>query len=336
MTKGTKEPRLKFGPTTTPQGFPAYGMSSFGDLRPTRIVRELVQNSLDAAVEAREAAAVVRFKATMIGLKDVPDITGYKKAFHSAVDDQIRMTGKLSDAAQQVVVTIDEALRQLSGDGAYCLSVLDNGIGLNEKRMNALLGDGTGFKEAESAGSYGVGHFASIPASDLRYVLYGGVVETGRRIASGVAVLASRIGLRQEPPYAAAGYLVDGFKSGEDGTYEFMSTKCIPTVIDVRLQEIRSRWRHGTVVVIPAFNYFGRDGSLWDVVSKIVAYNFSAAIHQRRLIVEVEDFGEEVRTLDSDALGPVLEAEVNRTRSVRKDRSSKGFDLLVNMLTRLG
>lgn len=325
MTRGTKKPRLRFGPTTTPQGFTAYGMASFSDLRPTRIVRELIQNSLDAAVEAREATAVVCFKATMIGLKDVPDITEYKKAFHSAVDDHTRMNDELSDAAQQVVVTIDEALRQLSGDGAYCLSVLDNGVGLNEKRMNALLGDGMGFKGAESAGSYGVGHFASIPASDLRYVLYGGVVETGRRIASGVAVLASRIGRRGEQPYAATGYLVDGFKNGEDGAYEFMSAKCIPTVIDGSLQEIRSRWGHGTVVVIPAFNYFGGDRWLWEVVSKISAYNFSAAIHQRRLIVEVEDLGEEAQRLDSGALGTVLEAEGNRTRSARKGSFFEGL-----------
>lgn len=327
MTKGTKEPRLRFGPTTTPQGFTAYGMSSFSDLRPARIVRELIQNSLDAAVEAGEATAVVRFKATMIGLKEVPDIIGYEKAFRLAVDDQTRMNGELSDAAQQVVDTIDAALRQLSGDDAYCLSVLDNGVGLNERRMNALLGDGTGFKGPTSAGSYGVGHFASIPASDLRYVLYGGVVETGRRIASGVAVLASRIGRRQAQPYAAAGYLVDGFRSGEDGTYEFMSTKCIPTVIDVSLKEIRSRWGHGTVVVIPAFNYFGGDSWLWEVVSKVSAYNFNAAVHQGRLVVEVEDLDDidGGQRLDSDTLGAVLEAEGSRTRSARKGSFFEGL-----------
>ena len=328
MTRGTREPRLKFGPTTTPQGFTAYGMSSFSDLRPARIVRELIQNSLDAAVEAHEATAVVRFKATMIGTKEVPDITGYKKAFRSAVDDQRRMNGELSDAAQQVVDTIDGALRQLSGDDAYCLSVLDNGVGLNERRMNALLGDGTGFKGPKSAGSYGVGHFASIPASDLRYVLYGGVVETGKRVASGVAVLASRIGRQQAPPYAAAGYLVDGFKSGEDGTYEFMSTRCIPTVIDASLKEIRSRWGHGTVVVIPAFNYFGGDSWLWEVVSKVSAYNFNAAVHQGRLVVEVEDLDDDIdggQRLDSGTLGTVLEAEGSRTRSARKGSFFEGL-----------
>ena len=103
MTRRTRRnPQLKFGPTTTRQGFTHYSMSSFGDLRPARIVRELIQNSLDAAVEAGEATARVRFKATLIGPEEVPDVAGYKRAFRSAVEDQTRMDGELSDAAQQV------------------------------------------------------------------------------------------------------------------------------------------------------------------------------------------------------------------------------------------
>ena len=333
MTRRTRRnPQLKFGPTTTRQGFTHYSMSSFGDLRPARIVRELIQNSLDAAVEAGEATARVRFKATWIGPEEVPDVAGYKKAFRAAVEDQTRMNGELSDAAQQVVVTIDEGLRQLSDHGTYCLSVLDNGIGLNEKRMNALLGDGASFKAAEAAGSYGVGHFSTIPASDLRYVLYGGVVGSGERVASGIAVLASRSAQGQANPYAAQGYLVDGFKSGEDGSvYEFMNARHIPTIIDVSLQEIRKEWGHGTVVVIPAFNYFGGERWLWDVVSKVSAYNFNAAIHRRRLVVEVDERDidgtgtVDVRRLDADTLGAVLKTESSGIRSARKGSFFEGL-----------
>lgn len=335
MTRRTRgNPQLKFGPTTTRQGFTQYGMSSFGDLRPARIVRELIQNSLDAAVEAGETTARVRFKATLIGPEEVPDVAGYKEAFRSAVEDQTRMDGELSDAAQQVVDTIDARLQQLS-DGTYCLyclSVLDNGIGLNEKRMNALLGDGASFKAAEAAGSYGVGHFSTIPASDLRYVLYGGVVGSGERVASGIAVLASRSAQGQANPYAAQGYLVDGFKSGEDGSvYEFMNARHIPTIIDVSLQEIRKEWEHGTVVVIPAFNYFGGDHWLWDVVSKVSAYNFNAAIHRRRLVVEVDERDidgtgtVDLQRLDADTLGAVLKTESSGTRSARKGSFFEGL-----------
>ena len=329
-----KKPRLQFGPTTTPQGFTSLSTASFNDLRPVRIVRELLQNSLDAAVEAGEATAIVRFNVTAIGREHVPDIDAYETAFRAAVRDQTRLNGGLSDAAQQVVDTIDRALEKLSDDGYWCLSVLDNGIGLDPKRMNALLGDGASLKPFDAAGSYGVGHFASIPASDLRYVLYGGIAKSRTRVASGCAVLASRNNPRQRYPDAAQGYLVDGFKSGEDGTYDFINEGSIPPLIDAAIEEIATQWGHGSAVVIPAFNYFGDDDNrlLWDIVSKIAAYNFSAAIHHGRLVVEVDEDDvlpdadkAGVLRLDADALGGVLEPESERARAARKRSFFEGL-----------
>lgn len=329
-----KKPKLQFGPTTTPQGFTSHSMASFNDLRPARIVRGLIQNSLDAAVEASEATAIVRFRVTGIRREHVPDVDGYERAFRAAVRDQTRLNDGLSDAAQHVVATIDRALEDLSEDGYWCLSVLDNGIGLDGKRMNALLGDGANLKPSEAAGSYGVGHFASIPASDLRYVLYGGVVDSGVRVASGCAVLASRTDPAERYPYAAQGYLVDDFKSGEDGTYDFMSETSIPALIDADLSEIGAQWKHGSTVVFPAFNYFGDDENrqLWDIVSKISAYNFSAAIHHGRLVVEIDEDGVRedadkvgVLTLDANSLRRVLERESERERASRKGSFFEGL-----------
>ena len=191
MTK-RKMPTLKFGTTTTMSGFTAFSTASFSDLRPARIVRELIQNSLDAAMEADQDQAIVRFRTSQIGWNDVPDIDGYERSFNEAISDQEKAAGGLSDAAEQVVRNIRNALDILKAGNHHSLSILDNGIGLDEMRMTSLLGDGTSVKNSDASGSYGVGHFASIPASDLRYVLYGGIVEGGRRIAAGSAVLASR------------------------------------------------------------------------------------------------------------------------------------------------
>ena len=96
--------------------------------------------------------------------------------------------GLLAGQAELVVRRIREALDSSAVD---VLTVLDNGVGLNEQRMNALLSDGVSVKEANATGTYGNGHSTAIPASDLRYVLYGGVSEGGKRIGSGHAVLAS-------------------------------------------------------------------------------------------------------------------------------------------------
>ena len=323
-------PKLKFGSTTAMTGFTGLDTASFNDLRPSRIVRELIQNSLDAAVEAGEKTAVVRFRVTKIGRSDVPDIEGYEEHFRAAVEDH-KGNGELSDAAQQVVNNIEEALDLLTKDKHYSLSILDNGIGLDEKRMTSLLGQGASAKSIDASGSYGVGHLASIPASALRYVLYGGVLKSGQPTVSGCAVLASRSG--EKRPYAAQGYLVKGFGSGKDGKiYNFISDRYIPKGIAADLREIKSKWGHGSTVVIPAFNYFGDDNdlSLWDIVSRVAAYNFNAAIYQGNLVVEVEEKHKgkkkhRIQRLDKDTLRTVLEQSKDRVRADRKGSFFEGL-----------
>lgn len=320
-------PKLKFGSTTSMTGFTGLDTASFNDLRPSRIVRELIQNSLDAAVEAGEKTAVVRFRVTKIGRSDIPDIEGYEKHFRAAVEDH-KGNGELADAAQQVVNNIEDALDRLKKNKHYSLSILDNGIGLDEKRMTSLLGQGASAKSTEASGSYGVGHLASIPASALRYVLYGGVLKSGQRTVSGCAVLASRSG--KKLPYAAQGYLVKGFGSGKDGKiYNFISDRYIPKGIAADLRKIKSKQGHGSIVVIPAFNYFGDDNdlSLWDIVSRVAAYNFNAAIFQGNLVVEVEEKHKKrgIQRLNKDTLSDVLEQSKDRIRADRKGSFFEGL-----------
>ena len=284
-------------------------------------------------MEAGEGTAIVRFRISRISSADVPDIDGYEKAFKAAVSyhKNKKLGGGLSDAARQVVDNIARALKFLKKGEHFSLSILDNGIGLDEKRMNSLLGDGTSAKKAELSGSYGVGHFASIPASDLRYVLYGGVLENGSHIAVGSVVLASRAGKRR--PLAAEGYLVKGFLGGLDGKlYEVIDAQSIPKMVASDLSEIESEWGHGTTVVIPAFNYFGNRNrlSLWDIVSKVAAYNFNVAIGQGNLIIEIDEGvsdreDESVRRLDRHTLKDVLEQDKDGVRRARRGSAFEGL-----------
>lgn len=316
--------KLKFGVATQNEGFTPLSTASFSDLRPARIVRELIQNSLDAAlVEAGEDTAVMRFEIDPITHRRIPDIGGYESAFQEAVNHQTKISdGRLPDAAQQVVNHIRSGLRNLRSRNATLLSVLDNGIGLDTKRMNSLLGDGSSAKSEDSSGSYGVGHLAPMSLSDIRYMLYGGVTENGKRIVSGRTVLASHRG--RGKLNAAQGYLIDGFRNGLDGNlYNFMDAGHFPVIMK-RLDQILSEWGHGSVVMIPAFNNFRNDMSLWEVVSKVAAYNFCAAIHQGKLLIEVKN-GKETRKLDKAVLAAILEQDKERIRAARSDSPFEGL-----------
>ena len=329
MTKA----KLQFGRVDNQTGFAANNTALFNDLLPARIVREILQNSMDAAVAAQEPAARVRFRVTAIGSKDVPDIAGYRKAFREAVKYRKRSPNGLSDPEEQVVNKITKALDELAKDGHYLLSIMDNGIGLDETRMTAMLGDGASTKSGGEGGSYGVGHFTAVPTSDLRYLLYGGIQSDGRRIAAGCAFLASHLG--KSGLRSANGYLIRRFGTKRaEGVYDFIEASAIPSSLAADLSWISKEWGHGTAIHIPAFNYFDDEDKyyLWDVVKKVAAYNFSVALCEGKLIVEVDEddvYGEKlgIRRLDRATVGTVLEEDVGRQRAARKDSFFAGLGL---------
>ena len=319
---GTRYPTLRFGPATSWSGFTPTGVSGFNDLQPGVVVRELLQNALDAAVAAGESTAIVHFAVRTVRTADIPGCDEYRDALGSAVESQTRrsVNGTLPDNAQQVVDTITAALDR---DTCSVLVILDNGIGLDTTSMDALLSDGTSAKQDAATGSYGNGHMVAIPASDLRYVLYGGVKQDATRIGAGHAVLASHTRAGDGHHRDADGYLVRGFGGGGEGhLYDYAAGKAVPPLIQRELDVVAERWGHGTAVVVPAFNSFREQRTtLWDLVSLSAACSFFAAVHHGRLRIEVAEPGtSSVRVLDSETLAAVLEYHKERKR--RRSRSA--------------
>ena len=274
---------LLFGPGS-PSGFTPSGIASFSDLRPAAVVRELIQNSLDAAVEAGVPTATVLFRLTRHKTHDIPGIKSYRKAFFSAVRTHKDMGGgRLPSQAERVVQVIDDAVQRNEQD---VLAVLDNGIGLDPTKMTALLSDGVSAKGGAATGTFGNGHTVAIPASNLHYVLYGGVTADGSRIGAGHAVLASSIVRNQKYQTSGDGFLVKGFR---DGSYEYAKGTSLPDLITENLDDIEQGSGHGTAVIIPAFNNFRESAPLWDLVSTAAACNFFQAIDEGWLVVQVED-----------------------------------------------
>ena len=147
---------LHFGPGSN-SGFTPVGIAAFDDLRPAAVVRELIQNALDAAREAKVRPAVVRFRLSRNFLATIPGMRNYASAFEDAVESQQSMMGgELAARAKLVCKRISKALAKEHVD---VLSIRDNGIGLDEQRMNALLSDGLSVKgNGAATGTYGNGH----------------------------------------------------------------------------------------------------------------------------------------------------------------------------------
>ncbi len=314
-------PDLRFGPGTS-AGFTPAGVAVFDDLRPAAVVRELIQNGLDAARNAEVSTAVVRFRLTRVSRDKVPGIKSYASAFTKAMKTQEGMTGgQLSGQAKLTAETIRKALAQ---DKMDVLSILDNGVGLNKQRMNALLSDGVSVKDGAATGTYGNGHSTAIPASNLRYVLYGGLTEGGERIGAGHAVLASHYESGDQHQRSGDGFYIRDFQASHKTLYDYATGLQLPPLIAEALDLIEKDTPHGTAVIIPAFNHFleEEEKDLWSMVSYAASANFFVAVEKGDLVVIVEDHrwgvDECPRTLDRSNLADVLDRH-------RDERRAKAF-----------
>ena len=308
---------LRFGPSESMQGFTSAGLASYNDINPNAVVRELIQNAIDAVADAPGTdVAKVRFVLTKCRLDETPGIGSYRRAFDHAIKTQ---SAHMSDQAGQIVNHLKETLGKSEVD---VLAVLDNGVGLDAKRMNALLSDGVSLKSAGSAGTYGNGHMTAIPASDLRYALYGGVTATGHRLASGHAVLASHHDGQSKRLASGDGHYIVSFDATQSQPYRCPTNDAVPSLVSQFLDEIQTDFGHGSAVILPTFNHFRDEATtLWDNVAQAAGSNFFVAIESGGLTVEVHDRRDETAPMFLD------KAKLAETLAQYKEnkRAKRGF-----------
>ena len=302
---------LSFGTAYAPVGFTSAAVSQFdGSAEP--VVRELIQNCLDAADKAGRAAEV-RFVLTDVAANDLPGWAEYCRAFTEARKERKQRRTSASHDERTIIRRIKRLSTRKRIRVMLCA---DNGCGLDPQRMISLLTVGNTDKGEGGAGSFGLGHHAAFGASDLRYVLYGSRYaqkNAMRTISSGHAILATRTDgegeiLAPEGYWRRAGWSGRAWRDGS----EFPSK--VPSMLSAHLPEDTT----GTVVAIAGFNDFRRDNdetSAEQQIMQVAAANFSAAINEERLIVEVVDPTGDRHVTDRATLDATLAGIADRKRA---------------------
>lgn len=271
--------KLAFGENWEEQGFrnSKTAISRFPDS--SIITRELIQNALDAKEEGK---VEVTFELEEISLQDLPGLPEYEKAFAAAKQ------GKRPNE-EDMIAKIDE---RLADNKIQVLWVVDNGKGLDSENMRTLLADGGSQKEG-MAGSYGLGHLSTFPASDLNYVLYGGCSKNGdgdEQIFSGQCILASH--RHGETMYSPNGYICVPGDSPDPQKRRFPSIEEIDNGLWKRKLLQIGEQGTGSFVCIAAFNGFNKDNIQVDTNKEILhaaASHFMPAIFEGKMEVRVGD-----------------------------------------------
>lgn len=134
----------------------------------TNPIRELLQNSLDASRDAKNDKCEINIHIETIKKSDIPNIDQYEEVLKKSIETLKNRQG-YSANNKQVVEVIEKSLKQ---DKLKILMFVDNGTGMDQKKLENLLDEISSHSDESAGGSYGVGHISSYFLSSLRYVLY--------------------------------------------------------------------------------------------------------------------------------------------------------------------
>lgn len=314
---------LYFAPTHSPHGFTHPALSHFdGDAEP--VVRELLQNSADAADKAGRACDV-RFEIRDIANNELPGFETYQRTFELAVEQREQERAGAPPTHDETII-VDRIRHHLKTPRIPVLICVDNGTGITPARMQSLLTSGNSDKGGGGAGSFGLGHHAAFSASDLRYVLYASRFRTNagklQSVSSGHAVLATHIHKHGNTKRIQAH---DGFwvNDKDQGQLFVEPGEAYPRNVPPMLTPtIEAMPDSGMVVCIAGFNEFRRENSeptSLEAIAYVAASNFCDAVRAESLTVSVCDvrFGKEV-IVNADSLERILRPRREERRAPRR------------------
>ena len=295
----------------------------FSDAPIPKLVRELIQNSLDARQDGLSEPVTVTFTETSVK-RGLIGAAGLQRHLQSCL-------GRAKDDDRDDMVEVyDNALSVIGKREIPCLAVRDTGtMGLNDARWKALVLQEGGISKGSGApsGSYGTGKNAVLNVSDLQAVFYSTRIVEGRRgridRLQGKATLTGHM----DPNGSGEDLQHVGFYADRDGS-PVVGNRNIPEFF--RLDDV------GTGVYIMGFN---PQSSYWvDQVATSVIENFFYAIHHQNLVVRVQAKGLAEVLIDHQTIGylfdrlrPINRNAVHYYRAIR-DMGEEDIELTSRFL----
>ena len=300
---------LIFPPTHKPDGF-STDATARRDGSPDPVVRELLQNSLDAAKEALrgtpEDPAEVVFTLSECQWSDIPGADAYRRAFHLAVQErERRQPAGLSVDERRVIQRITTAMSQERIPLLFCR---DNGTGIDN--MERILFEGNTSKPRRGGGSVGVGHMTAFAASDLRYVLYASRTHNGD-IAGGHTILAAyseNRSLRAGDGYYTKEMDLFNYDPGNTSRYQ----ADVPLLLAGQIDLVEDA---GSVVCVTGFNNFRNENPPAQEIFRVASANFLVAIQKGYLIITVAGEGDSLEQLSGANIHEYLEQQKHQQRA---------------------
>lgn len=282
-------------------------------------IRELLQNSLDASRQAKNARCEIDIYIEKIPTTKIPCLDGYKRALEKTIATQ-RHKDSYGPNSQQEVEFIKEELGKSHID---VLMFVDNGKGMNAS--DGIGGIGGLFDERSSGkdvdgdgplGSFGVGHLTSYMLSSLRYVLYATKCkdESGevKNLFTGSPILAGHEDQNPPAERSGSGRIVRA-KPGNEYMPVFDYPDEFPDFIAPKMQKINT----GTLVAI-----LGLSDEWGDEAEYAIASNFFHAIANDKLSVTIHSENGEKR-IDSEKAEILINAN-KESKAARGDNILSG------------
>ena len=271
----------------------------FSDEPIPKLVREVLQNSLDAKESGIYEPVVVKFRSNRIDRRLIGAAQLYK-----------HLTACLNRAKSEhytptLIRFYENACKALKSDTVSCLSIIDSQTtGLSDSKWNALVvQEGSVRKSSVGApgGSYGIGKNAALNVSDIHTVFYSTRYVNGRE--GRVEKMQGKATLMSHPNPENEDEDVQhiGFYTAQNG--EPLLTTKIPDFF--KLNE------PGAGVFIMGFN--PRSSNWMKDVACAVIENFFDAVHKKNLIVEISPENAESVTVNHETIDQLFQDLFSKT-----------------------